>query len=120
MTNYCAYSDVSNITLSSESLSPALLPALSFLRWKRGVPKNEFLIVESFERHGPLGDATFAALPPEANELDDEAADPITEFTESVVNASWVIFDCRLTAEGPSRREMTLRVAAASAAASTG
>lgn len=111
--------------LSSLSDSPALLPALSFLRWKRGVPKNEFLIVESLERHGPLEELTFAALPPEARELEEEAADPITddELIDSFVRPSLVNPDClavTTTADGGSRLDLAFLVAVAKAAGSTG
>lgn len=47
------YSDVSIIWLSSLSDS-VLDPFDVFLLWKRGVPKNEFLMLVSLDLHGPV------------------------------------------------------------------
>lgn len=72
------------MALSSESDSPLPLPALNFRRWKRGVPRKEFLIAPNFVRHGPLVDVlfTFVALFPDARLLEEDAAEPIAEAAE--------------------------------------
>lgn len=58
----CTHSVVSIIWLSSLSLSA--VPFDIFRRWNLGVPKNEFLMLLSFDRHGPLVDPMLVWLLP--------------------------------------------------------